>query len=79
MTKLQSLLQHYRTLSKIEREKGTYFELLIQCYLKTEPSYADLYSDVRMYADWAKAEGLNAQDTGIDLMAKTRTVIFLAG
>ncbi len=73
MTKLTALLEKYRALSKTEREKGTYFELLIQCYLQNEPSYADLYSDVWTYADWAKEQGLKAQDTGIDLVAKTHT------
>jgi predicted helicase len=73
VTDLQSLLNQYRALSKTEREKGTYFEKFIQCYLQNEPSYADLYSDVWMYADWAKAEGLKAHDTGIDLVAKTHT------
>jgi predicted helicase len=78
MTKLQTLLDQYRSLSHSEREKGTYFEQLIQCYLKHEPSYADLYSEVWMYADWAKAEGHNAQDVGIDLVARTRTGEFHA-
>jgi predicted helicase len=78
VTDLQSLLNQYRALSKTEREKGTYFEKLIQCYLQNEPSYADLYSDVWMYADWAKAEGLKAQDAVIDLVAKTNTGEFHA-
>ena len=78
MTKLQTLLDQYRSLSHSEREKGTYFEQLIQCYLQHEPSYADLYSEVWMYADWAKAEGHNAQDVGIDLVARTRTGEFHA-
>jgi predicted helicase len=73
LTELQSILNQYRSLSQSEREKGTCFELLIKCYLENEPSYADLYSDVRMYADWAKSEGVSAQDTGIDLVARTRT------
>jgi predicted helicase len=73
MTRLQTLLDHYRSLSLTEREKGTYFELLVQCYLKHEPCYADLYRDVWMYAEWARAEGQNAHDVGIDLVARTHT------
>ena len=72
MTQLETLLNQYRSLSQTEREKGTYFEQLVQCYLKHEPCYADLYSDVWMYADWAKSEGTNAQDVGIDLVARAR-------
>ena len=37
-----------------------------------EPLYSDLYSDVWMYSEWAKEQGLDATDTGIDLVAKTR-------
>lgn len=72
MTQLETLLNEYRSLAQNEREKGTYFEQLVQCYLKHEPCYADLYSDVWMYADWAKSEGTNAQDVGIDLVARAR-------
>lgn len=76
MTPLQDLLAAYRATSQTEREKGTYFEELIRTYFRFEPSYADLYSDVWLYADWAKEIGtpkynLSAKDTGIDLVAKT--------
>lgn len=69
---LQHLLKKYRESSKTEREKGTYFEELIRTYLRYEATYADLYSDVWAYADWAKEQGLDGKDTGIDLVAKTR-------
>lgn len=72
MTQLESLLQQYRALSHTEREKGTYFEQLVQCYLKNEPCYADLYGDVWTYAEWARAQEMKAQDVGIDLVARTR-------
>ncbi|MCE2575368.1 type ISP restriction/modification enzyme [Komagataeibacter sp. FNDCR2] len=69
---LASLLATYRALSESEREKGTYFEKLIVCYLRTEPTYADLYDTVWTYQDWAREQGYNAKDTGIDLVARTR-------
>jgi predicted helicase len=72
MTALQNLLDTYRNESKTEREKGTYFEELIICYLRNEATYRDLYSDVWAYTDWAKQQGLDARDTGIDLVAKTQ-------
>ncbi len=76
-TPLQSILVQYRATSQTEREKGTYFEELIRTYFRYEASYADLYSDVWLYADWAKEIGtpqfkMSAKDTGIDLVAKTR-------
>lgn len=71
MTALQKLLNTYRLDSASEREKGTYFEELILCYLRNEASYRDLYSQVWTYADWAKEQGLDQRDTGIDLVALT--------
>ena len=72
MSALQELLTTYRNAAKSEREKGTYFEELIRTYFRHEPIYADLYSDVWMFGDWAKAHDKDARDVGIDLVAKTR-------
>lgn len=76
-TPLQSILANYRATSQTEREKGSYFEELIRTYFRYEASYADLYSDVWLFADWAKEIGtpefgISAKDTGIDLVARTR-------
>lgn len=71
MTALRETLDSYRAAALSEREKGTYFEELILCYLRTEATYRDLYSDVWTYADWAALQGLDKRDTGIDLVAKT--------
>lgn len=72
MTALEQLLDTFRTAAVTEREKGTYFEELIVCYLRNEATYRDLYSDVWTYAEWADSQGLDKRDTGIDLVAKTR-------
>lgn len=71
MTALQALLNTYRNAAQTEREKGTYFEDLIVTYLRNEASYKDLYSQVWTYADWAHEQGIDARDTGIDLVAET--------
>ena len=73
MTKspLQQLLDKFRASSLTEREKGTYFEELIQAYLRNEASYKDLYSNVWTYSEWAKEQNLDQRDTGIDLVALT--------
>ena len=71
MTALQTLLNTYREASQSEREKGTYFEDIMCTYLRNEASYKDLYSQVWTYADWAREQGLDARDTGIDLVAET--------
>jgi len=71
MTALKNLLNQYRASSKTEREKGTYFEELIITYFRNEATYKDLYSKVWTYADWAKEQGIDARDAGIDLVALT--------
>lgn len=70
MSALHDLLESYRNESKTEREKGTYFELLIKDFLKNDPTYSPNYSDVWTYAEWANLQGVNSQDAGIDLVAK---------
>lgn len=77
MQTIHDILAKYRAASKTEREKGTYFEELIRTYFRYEASYADLYSDVWLYADWVKEIGtaqfgFSAKDVGIDLVARTR-------
>ena len=72
MSDLSSLLDTYRATAQTQREKGTYFEDLIVCYLRNEPKYRDLYETVWTYADWAREQDINAQDAGIDLVAQTR-------
>jgi predicted helicase len=71
MTALQQILKTFRDAAQTEREKGTYFEELTLAYFRHEATYADLFSDVWLYSDWAKEQGLDARDTGIDLVAKT--------
>lgn len=71
MSALATLLNTYRSAAVSEREKGTYFEELITCYLRNEATYRDLYSDVWTYSAWADQQGLDKRDTGIDLVAKT--------
>jgi predicted helicase len=71
MTALEEILGSYRKTALSEREKGTYFEELVLCYLRNEAAYKDLYSDVWTYADWAELSSLDKRDTGIDLVAKT--------
>jgi len=69
---LQDVLTSFRQDAVTEREKGTYFEDLIRTYLRNEATYRDLYTDVWTWADWARSQGLDARDTGIDLVAKTQ-------
>lgn len=72
MSALATLLNTYRNAAVSEREKGTYFEELVVCYLRNEATYRDLYDKVWSYADWAKEQGQDGRDTGIDLVARTQ-------
>ncbi len=72
-TALDNILAQYHLAAKTEREKGCYFEELICSYLRHEAFYRDEYSEVWLYGDWAQQHpqfGLNAKDTGIDIVAK---------
>lgn len=71
MSALTTILNAYRNAAVSEREKGTYFEELMLTYLRNEATYRDLYSDVWTYSDWARQEGLDGRDAGIDLVART--------
>lgn len=71
-TSLEKVLNRFRNAAVSEREKGTYFEELIVAYLKHEPFYADLYSQVWTFRDWALSHGKDGKDKGIDLVAQTK-------
>ena len=67
---LDKVLQQYRDAAKTEREKGTYFEGLIQSFLGVDPRYTAQYSNVQTYAEWARLNDQPENDAGIDLVAK---------
>jgi predicted helicase len=71
MSALSNLLAAFRHAAVSEREKGTYFEELLVIYLRNEASYRDLYCEVWTYGEWAKLQGIDGRDVGIDLVAKT--------
>lgn len=66
---LQELLNNYRSSSKSEREKGDYFERLVRVFLEMDDTQKQYFTEVVSFADWAKAHGWSAHDTGIDLVA----------
>lgn len=76
MTALNNLLNKFRATAKTEREKGTYFENLVQIYLRNEPKYLDLYKTIWLWEEW-RTEWVRqgrqdpGKDTGIDLVAVT--------
>lgn len=53
-----------------EADKGSKFERLMAAYLRTDPTFADQFSDVWLWQEWPGRDGKH--DTGIDLVAKDR-------
>ncbi len=51
MSQLQSILEKYRSQSRTEREKGSYFRELIRTCFRYKATYADLYSSVWLHSD----------------------------
>ena len=67
---LKALLKRYSDNAQGMREKGDYFELLGKDFLKNDPVYAQQFTDVWTYAEWAEQQDVVKRDTGIDLVAK---------
>ena len=71
-TALDSLLDRFTTESKSVREKGTAFEHVAKHYLTYDKLQNGVYDQVWLYPDWARENGRDATDTGIDLVAQRR-------
>lgn len=66
---LIDLLKSYRSASKNEHEKGSYFERLVRVFFQHDDMQKQIFSDVVTYSEWAKKQGWSQADTGIDLVA----------
>lgn len=71
VTTVYDVLDQLREQATSETSKGTKFEHLMLGFLRTDPMYADQFSDVYLWNDWPGREGKH--DTGIDLVAVDRT------
>ena len=67
---IYDILEQFRAEARSARDLGDKFERLIAVYLKTDPVYADQFSDVWLWLEWPYRE--NQPDTGIDLVARYR-------
>ncbi|RYG84103.1 MAG: damage-inducible protein, partial [Alphaproteobacteria bacterium] len=72
MSDFRTLLKSFRDAAKSEREKGNYFERIAVDFIKNDPGMAQEYEDAWLFSDWAKANGVDGRDTGIDAVAKLR-------
>lgn len=69
---LAQLLEEFRSYAQTEREKGGYFERFAVAFIKNDPGMQQEYEDAWLYSEWATRNGLNAKDTGIDVVAKIK-------
>ncbi len=68
---LQDILNKYRNKSFNEREKGTYFEELIQRFLQSYPLYTNELKEVWLWNEFPYRKDFGGTDLGIDLVALT--------
>ena len=72
-------LDHLRSLSDSEAQKGRLFERLMKAFFKADPIYKDRFSDAWLWAEWAARDpDLDGVDIGIDLVAEERKGGFCA-
>lgn len=70
MTTIHEILIRLAESSLSNWDKGDRFERLMVAYLKTDPLYANRFSDVWQWAEWP--DRVTGQDTGIDIVAQER-------
>ncbi|MEN1969055.1 type ISP restriction/modification enzyme [Lentibacillus sp. N15] len=57
---------------RVQRDRGTLFELLVKTYLENEPIYQRLFEAVWMLNEVPNEYGIPKADTGVDLVAKKK-------
>ncbi len=67
MTDIHDLIDRIRQHATSKQDLGAAFERLIQFYLRTDPQYAERFSDVWRWMEWPARW---ASDVGIDLVAR---------
>ena len=61
----QKTLDHIRSIAGSEAEKGRLFERLMKAYFVKDPLYAERFSDVRLWSEWAGSRpGFDAPQAG---------------
>lgn len=68
---VHDILKKFRDTSFTQKEKGTRFERLMRSWLRTDPRYSSLFSEVWLWEDFPSRGDFGGKDTGIDLVART--------
>ena len=67
----QSVLNYIRENARSERQKGDYFERLMQKYFTEDPDYNEQFSEVYLWKEWAQLRTeFDGTDIGVDLVAE---------
>ena len=75
----QSVLNYIRENARSERQKGDYFERLMQKYFTEDPDYKDQFSEVYLWKEWAELRTeFDGTDIGVDLVAQKHDGDFCA-
>ena len=72
---LRDILSQYKDQSTSLRNQGDRFEALIQAYLLSDPRYSNSLSEVWLWMEFPFRDQFGGNDTGIDLVAKTKKAI----
>lgn len=67
-----SLISEIDLKDRVQRDRGTLFELLVKAYFTKEPMYARLFDTVWMLNDVPDEYRIPKRDTGVDLVARLR-------
>lgn len=67
-----SLIEEIDIEERVQRDRGTLFELLVMTYFLNEPMYARLFDKVWMLHDVPEEYSIPKKDTGVDLIARHR-------
>ncbi len=79
MTTINDILSQYESIARDDLHKGHLFERMIRQYLLIDPQYAADLENIWLYSDWPdRPPHWPADNTGIDLIAKTRSQDFWA-
>ncbi len=69
----QRVLDHIRSAADTQAGKGRLFERLMKAYFVKDPLYAERFSSVRLWSEWAvRQPGFDGADIGVDLVAEER-------
>ena len=72
-TGFQGALNYIRRIAPTEAHKGRLFERLMQRYLRVDPIYKDLFTEVWLWKEWTDLRtDFDGVDIGIDLVARDR-------